>query len=120
MDMKFLGNIIWFIFGGFLASLIWFILGLLAAITIIGIPLAKQFFKFSGLFLFPFGKEVETNFDKRPILNIIWAVLFGWEMAIAYLFISAIFFITVIGIPFGLQWLKLTQLALFPFGAKIK
>ena len=75
--MKLLGNIIWFILGGFLASLIWFILGFLAAITIIGLPVAKQFFKLSRLFLRPFGKEVHTNFDKRPILNLLWAVLFG-------------------------------------------
>jgi len=118
--MKFLGNIIWLIFGGLIASFLWFLLGLLLTITIIGIPLAKQFFKLSRLFLSPFGKAVETNLEKRPISNIIWAVLFGWEIALAYLFFAAITAITVIGIPFSLQWLKLTQLALFPFGAKIK
>jgi uncharacterized membrane protein YccF (DUF307 family) len=118
--MTLLGNILWFIFGGFIASLIWFLLGLLLTITIIGIPLAKQFFKLSRLFLSPFGKEVETNLERRPILNIIWAILFGWEIALSYLFFAAITAITVIGIPFSLQWLKLTQLALFPFGAKIR
>jgi uncharacterized membrane protein YccF (DUF307 family) len=118
--MRFLGNIIWFIFGGLIASLLWFLLGLLLAITLIGIPLAKQFFKLSRLFLSPFGKEIETNLDKYPIANIIWAVLFGWEIALSYLFFAAITAITVIGIPFSLQWVKLTQLALFPFGAKIK
>lgn len=118
--MHILGNIIWFILGGFIASLIWFIMGLLVSITIIGIPLGMQFFKLSGLFLFPFGKEVEINLEKRPILNIIWAVLFGWEIALSYLFFAALTAITIIGIPFSLQWIKLTQLALFPFGAKIK
>lgn len=118
--MRLLGNIIWFIFGGLIASLIWFVLGLLLCLTIIGIPVGLQFFKFAGLFLFPFGKEVETYIESYPIINILWAIFFGWEIALSYLFFAAITAITVIGIPFSLQWIKLTQLALFPFGAKIK
>jgi uncharacterized membrane protein YccF (DUF307 family) len=117
--MRLLGNLIWFIFGGLLIASLWFIFGLLLCITIIGIPLGKQFFKLSGFVLFPFGKEVQTNFDKRPILNIIWILLFGWEMAVAHLIIGLLFCITIIGIPFGKQWFKLTSLALLPFGAKI-
>jgi uncharacterized membrane protein YccF (DUF307 family) len=118
--MRLLGNLIWFIFGGFLIAFIWFTFCLLLCITIIGIPLGKQFFKLAGLVLFPFGKEVQTNFDKHPILNIIWILLFGWEMAVGHLFIGLLFCITIIGIPFGKQWFKLTALALIPFGAKIK
>ena len=117
--MRLLGNIVWFIFGGFLAALLWFVLGVLLHITIIGIPFGRQCFKFSRIFLFPFGKNIEINFDKHPIANIIWLLLVGWEMALGYLFIAAIFSITVIGIPFGIQWFKLTKLALIPFGAKI-
>ena len=118
--MTFLANIIWFVFGGLLMALIWFLFGLILCLTIIGIPLGKQFFKLSALVLFPFGKKVETNFEKHPILNIIWMLLFGWEMAISHLFIGLFFFITIIGIPFGKQWFKLTTLALIPFGARIK
>jgi uncharacterized membrane protein YccF (DUF307 family) len=118
--MSIIGNIIWFIFGGLLAAFIWFILGVLVSITIIGIPLGKQFFKFSRLFLFPFGKDVRTQFEKHPIANIIWLILFGWEMALGYLVFAAILAITIIGIPFAIQWIKLVQLALFPFGARIR
>lgn len=118
--MRLLGNLIWFIFGGLLIALVWFFFGLLLSITIIGIPLGKQFFKLAGLALFPFGKEVQTNFDKHPILNIIWILLFGWEMAVGHLVIGLLFCITIIGIPFGKQWFKLTILALIPFGSKIK
>lgn len=48
--MKFLGNILWFIFGGVL----W-------CITIIGIPFGKQFFKIAKLALTPFGAEVVSK-----------------------------------------------------------
>lgn len=118
--MRLLGNIIWFIFGGLIASILWVILGILLAITIIGIPFARQCFKFAELVLTPFGKDTVLNIDKHPIANIIWALLIGWEMAIGYIVIAVFFAITIIGIPFALQWIKLAKLALFPFGAKIK
>ncbi len=118
--MKFLGNIIWFIFGGFLAALLWYLVGLILYVTIIGIPLGKQAFKFAELVMFPFGKDIDLNIAKHPIINIIWAILFGWEMAMGYLIIAAVYCITIIGIPFGIQWFKLAILALVPFGAKVR
>ena len=118
--MSFLGNLIWFILGGLFIALAWFLFGLLLCITIIGIPLGIQFFKLSFFVLFPFGKEVQTNFDKYPILNLIWIILFGWEMAIGHLILGILFCITIIGIPFGKQWFKLTSLALIPFGVQIR
>lgn len=118
--MKLIGNLIWFVFGGFLASLVWFLAGLIAVITVIGIPFSGPFFKLSRLMLFPFGKDIYSDFGKHPILNILWAIFVGWELAIAYLAFAVLSFITVIGIPFSIQWAKLTILALFPFGAKVK
>ena len=117
--MRTLGNIIWFIFGGLFASIAWVIAGVLFYITIIGIPFGRQAFKFAGLVLFPFKKDVRVDFDKHPIANIIWLILFGWEMALGYVFLGAIYCITIIGIPFGLQWFKFSKLALLPFGAKV-
>jgi len=117
--MRLLGNIIWFVFGGLIAAILWALLGVLLCVTIIGIPLGLQCFKFANLVLFPFGREVKINFDKHPIANILWAVFFGWEIALGYIGIGIFFCITIIGIPFGLQWFKLTTLALLPFGAKI-
>ena len=118
--MRLLGNVIWLIFGGFFASLLWVFFGILLTITIIGIPLATQCFKFAELVLTPFGKDVSLKFDKRPIANIIWAVLIGWEMALGYLAIALFFAVTIIGIPFAIQWVKLSKLALFPFGSTIR
>jgi uncharacterized membrane protein YccF (DUF307 family) len=53
-------------------------------------------------------------------MNVIWAILFGWEMAIAYFCSGVACCITIVGIPFGLQAFKLMILSLFPFGAGIK
>ena len=118
--MKFIGNIIWFILGGFIAALIWLLAGILLCITIIGIPIGLQMFKFASLVIWPFGNEVVINFDKHPILNIIWLIFIGWGNALGYIGFGILFCITIIGIPFGLQWFKLAKLALLPFGATIK
>jgi len=118
--MKLFLNIIWLIFGGLLASILWFLLGILLSITIIGIPFALQCFKTSRLMLFPFGSDVLWNLEKHPIANIIWAVLFGWEMTLIYLTVALGYTVTIIGIPFAIQWVKLSKLALLPFGTKIK
>lgn len=117
-----LGNIIWFIFGGFINSLGWLILGILWSITIIGLPVGIQCFKFAKLQLAPFGKEIITVNDGASslLLNILWLIFGGLGMAIANL-ISAFFLaITIIGIPFALQALKLAQLSLMPFGKEIR
>ena len=117
--MKLIANIIWFIFGGLWLGLSWAILGVLLCITIIGIPFGKQCFKAAKLTFAPFGKKVNTNFDKHPVANILWAIFFGWEMALGYLAAGVICCITIIGIPLGLQSFKLMKLAFLPFGAAV-
>lgn len=118
--MKLLGNIIWIIFGGLFTALAWLIVGLLLCITIIGIPLGKQCFKFAKLSLAPFGKKVKLNFVKHPIANLLWLIIFGWGMFLGYLAAGIACCITIIGIPAGLQAFKFSILALAPFGAKVK
>ncbi len=117
--MRILGNILWFILGGLLLGLLWTILGIVLCITIIGIPFGLQCFKAATLSFAPFGKEVDIDFTEHPVANVIWAVLCGWEIALAYLVYGIIFCVTIIGIPFGLQMFKFMKLAFFPFGADI-
>lgn len=118
--MRLIANIIWFILGGLWLGLSWTILGLLLCITIVGIPLGKQCFKAATLTFAPFGKDVTLHFDKHPIVNILWALIFGWEMALGYAVSGLICCVTVIGIPLGLQSFKIMKLALFPFGAEVR
>lgn len=116
-----LGNILWFLCGGVLGGLSWMLAGILWCITIVGIPIGVQCFKFAGLTFFPFGKEVEYGGGPVSFLvNIIWLVVTGVPMALEHLAFGVALCVTVVGIPFGLQHFKLAKLALMPFGASVK
>ncbi len=121
--MKLLGNIIWFIFGGFLTAFEYLISSVLMMITIIGIPFGLQTLKLAGLALWPFGKRVIDNGGSSGclsvVMNILWIILGGFSICLTHLFFGIVFCITIIGIPFGKQHFKLAGLALTPFGKSI-
>ena len=122
--MSLLGNILWLIFGGFIAGMIYILGGLLLCLTIVGIPFGMQSIRLGLATFAPFGKEiVEANRTGGCLglaFDIIWIVLFGWEIALAHLAAAAFMAITIIGIPFALQHLKLIPVALFPFNYELK
>ncbi len=72
----------------------------------------------------PFGKKVVegpgANGPLEIVLNVIWLILFGWEIALAHLVHAALLAITIIGIPFALQHLKLIPIALLPLGRSLR
>ncbi len=118
--MRTLGNLLWFLFGGLIGGLSWILAGCVLCITIIGIPLGTQCFKFASLAFFPFKKEIVYGGGGVSLLaNIIWLLFFGWEMALGYLVLGLLWCITIIGIPVGQQCFKLARLALLPFGAQV-
>jgi uncharacterized membrane protein YccF (DUF307 family) len=87
----------------------------------VGIPVGVQCFKFAGLSFMPFGKEVEYKGGTvSTLVNILWLIFGGLEMAVAFGICGISLCITIIGIPFGLQFFKLAKLALLPFGAEIR
>ena len=89
--MKTLGNILWFIFGGLLGGLAWIFAGCIWCITIVGIPVGLQCFKFASLAFWPFGKEIVYGKGMFSFLvNLIWILLFGWEMALGNLILGFI------------------------------
>ena len=115
-----LGNLIWFFCGGLLQGLSWTLAGLLWCITIIGIPIGRQCFKFASVAFFPFGKEVQYGGGTISLLaNIVWLIVSGIPLAIGATINGLLLCITIIGIPFGLQCFKIAKLALMPFGATI-
>ena len=119
--MSCLGNVLWFIFGGFASGLSWLLAGCLWCITIVGIPIGRQCFKFAGLAFFPFGKEIEYGGGAvSMIANIFWLIFTGIPMALANAVWGCVLCITIIGIPFGKQFFKFAKLALMPFGAVVK
>lgn len=116
-----LGNILWFVFGGAISGLGWCLSGCLWCITIVGIPIGMQCFKFASLSFFPFGKEVVYGGGAGSmLLNILWLLITGLPMAVASAVMGGLLCITIIGIPFGLQHFKIAKLALLPFGADIR
>ena len=115
-----LGNLLWFVFGGAVSGLSWGLMGCLWCITVVGIPVGLQCFKFAALSFFPFGKEVKYGVGAGSfLLNIIWLFVSGLPLALEHLVIGVGLCITIIGIPFGLQQFKLAKLALMPFGAEV-
>lgn len=128
--MRTLGNILWFIFGGLWMGLGWWIAGLVAAITIVGLPWAKSCFVIGQFAFLPFGKEaVSRTVVNRAgdigtgvlgtIGNVVWFLCAGVWLAIGHLATALALFITIIGIPFGWQHVKLAGLALAPVGKTI-
>jgi len=116
-----LGNFIWIICGGIWQALAWCVMGLVWCVTIIGIPIGVQCFKFASLAFAPFGKEVQYGGGAPSLIaNIFWILISGIPLAVAAAINGLILCCTIIGIPFGLQCFKIAKLALMPFGATVK
>ncbi len=122
--MSLLGNLIWLVCGGLFAAIGYLVSGLGLCLTIVGIPFGIQTMKIGLATLAPFGKEVvelpHANSTLRIVFNLIWLVLFGWEMVIGHLVLALILALTVVGIPFAKQHIKLIPVALLPFGRDLR
>lgn len=121
--MRFLGNVIWLIFGGFLTAVEYMVSSFLLMITIIGIPFALQTLKLAVLELWPFGAEVKTR-ENQPgclstVMNLIWLVIGGLWIFLTHVLFGILLGITIIGIPFAKQHFKLAGMALTPFGREV-
>ena len=121
--MKFLGNIIWLIFGGLVTSIEYLISSRLLMVTIIGIPFGLQTMKLALLALWPFGSKVTDNGNSGGclsiLMNILWIILGGFWICLTHLGFGLLLCITIIGIPWGRQHFKMAALALTPFGKNI-
>ncbi len=122
--MKFLGNIIWLVFGGFAIALEYFAASIALMITIIGIPFGLQTIKLGILALWPFGSDVVQTEQAQgclsTVMNIIWFFVGGFWIMLTHIAFGLLFFITIVGIPWGKQHFKMAGLALTPFGRTIK
>ena len=122
--MSLIGNILWFIFGGLWSFLGYAIGGFFLCLTIVGIPFGMQAFKLGVATLTPFGKKLvaseHADSPLRVVFNVLWILLFGWEIALAHLSMALLCAITIIGIPFATQHIKLVPLSLLPFGRDLK
>lgn len=128
--IRFLLNLLWFVLGGVLMGLSWWLVGVVALVTIVGIPWAKACFVIGNFSFFPFGKEAVSRIELTGrsdigtgplgfIGNVIWFLVAGWWLALGHLASALACFVTIIGIPFGWQHLKLAAIALAPIGITV-
>ncbi|EMB55648.1 YccF domain-containing protein [Streptococcus mutans] len=118
--MRLLGNIVWFLCAGLLSFIGWTLAGIILCLTVILIPFGLQCFKIAGFGLFPFGKSISPSSNVSSLIfNIIWILAIGWELAVIHLASAFLLCITIIGIPFALQSIKMAGISLFPFGITI-
>jgi len=121
--MRTLGNLLWLILAGFWLAIGYAASGLLLCLTIVGIPFGVQAFKLAGFTLWPFGRKVVGapggSGCLSVVFNILWLMLFGWELFLGHLVSGLLLCATIVGIPFGVQAFKLSVLALWPFGQEI-
>src|SRR5262245_61535565 len=119
--MRLLLNLLWIIFGGgFVLWLEYVLVGLLLCLTIVGIPFGVQCFKIAGLAILPFGKDIDDvaggGSGASVLLNVLWFVVAGVWIFLTHVALAIGLAITIIGIPFAVQHVKLALLAAWPFG----
>lgn len=123
-------NLIWFVLGGWLAGLLWWLAAILLALTIVGLPWSAAAWRIGSFSFAPFGRAAVYQADLygrenpmegvwRILLNILWFALGGWYLALSHIAAAIVFAITIIGLPFAVQHLKLAGLSLFPVGTEI-
>ncbi len=119
--MRLLLNILWFIFGGWISGTLWLLAGVVLAITIIGLPWTPAAFRIAGFSYFPFGKTIvdrDTGAGSL-LLNIVWFVFAGWWLALHHIILAISLTISIIGIPFAWQHVKLAVISLTPVGKAV-
>jgi uncharacterized membrane protein YccF (DUF307 family) len=121
---------LWVILGGFLAGLGWWLAGILCAITIVGLPWARACFMLGNFTFWPFGRDVISRKELTgrddlgtggfgTLGNIIWLIFVGWWLALGHIMLAISLGLTIIGIPFAIQHLKLAYASLFPIGQTV-
>ncbi len=128
--MRTIGNFLWFILGGVFMGLAWWLAGLLAFCSIVGIPWGKACFVIGSFTFFPFGKQAisRRELNQRDDIvtgvlgmvgNVLWFIFAGVWLAIGHVMSAIACFVTIIGIPFAIQHLKLAGIALAPIGQTV-
>ena len=119
--MRTLLNVLWFIFGGWISGSLWILAGLIFALTIVGLPWVPAAFRMAGFSYFPFGRiVVDRDYAVTSgLLNILWLFFAGWWLALHHIVLAIPLAISIIGIPFAWQHVKLAQLALLPVGKAV-
>ena len=121
--MKTVLNVIWLVLAGLWLALGYLLAAILLAITIVGLPFAKQSLKLARYALWPFGGALVESPDRMRTLsavgNVLWFVLAGWWLALVHLVSGIALCLTIVGIPLGIADIKMAGAALVPFGRSV-
>lgn len=121
--MRTLLNVLWLVLAGLWLALGYVLAAVIMAITIIGIPFAKQALKLAVYALWPFGRTLVPTDTRHKglsvVANVLWFLLVGWWLALEHLIVGIVLCITVIGIPLGIGSFKMAGAALVPFGKEV-
>ena len=120
--MRTIGNLLWFVLAGLWLALGYAVAGLLAFVLIITIPFGIASFRLAGFVVWPFGRTTTWRRDAgiwSVIGNVVWIIVFGWELAVMHLVAGLLLMVTIIGIPFGIACWKMVPLSLVPLGRQI-
>jgi uncharacterized membrane protein YccF (DUF307 family) len=120
--MRTIGNVLWFLLAGWWLALAYAVAGVLACVLIVTIPFGIASFRLAGYALWPFGRRVVVHRGAgvpSVLGDIVWIVLFGWELFLAHIVAGLLLMITIVGIPFGIASIKLSVLALVPLGTRV-
>jgi len=123
-------NILWFIFGGFISGTAWLLAGLLLALTIVGLPWTMAAWRIALFEFAPFGRHIAPrqvvtgrhDIGTGPVgflMNVVWVVVAGWWLALHHIVLAIGLFASIIGIPFGLQHLKMALISFAPVGQEV-
>ena len=120
--MRLILNLIWLVLAGFWLAILYFLAGLLACVLIVTIPFGFASWRIARFTLWPFGRVLvrrPTAGVASAIGNIVWLLVFGWELALAHLITGVLLCVSIIGIPLGLANFKLIPVSLLPLGREI-
>ena len=124
--MAFIGNLLWFVFGGFIGGTLWMLAGLLMCCTVVGIPVGIACFRIGRFAYLPFGKELvpaewmgEKPIPGTALVNFFWICIPGIVLALAHATVGLTLCCTIIGIPFGLANFRLAGASWAPLGKRV-
>ncbi|MDN5749348.1 MAG: YccF domain-containing protein [Pseudonocardia sp.] len=120
--MRLLGNVLWFLLAGWWLAILYALAGVLACVLIVTIPFGIASFRLAGYAVWPFGRRVvvQRGAGVASIVgNVLWILLFGWELFLAHVLAGLLLCVTIVGIPFGIASFKMAGLALVPLGTRV-
>ena len=123
-------NVLWVALGGLPMALAWWLAALICAASIIGLPWARSCWVIGKFSLWPFGSRAVNRRDLNGrgdlgtgllglLGNVVWFLVAGWWLALGHLSSALACFVTIIGIPFGIQHIKLALIAFTPVGMTV-